>query len=91
MKADAECHSCHNPIRWAIHAVTGRRMPLNPAADPRGNVAVVEFVEVSMGVKLGLAVPKVVVNPKPGQAITAYRYTTHFATCPAANTHRRRS
>lgn len=91
MRADAECHSCHAPIRWAIHAVTGRRMPLNPEANPRGNIGIVEFVECDGATRLPLAIPKVVINPKAEATVTPYRYTTHFATCPEANAHRRRS
>jgi hypothetical protein len=26
----AECRSCHAPIIWAMHNITGKRSPLNP-------------------------------------------------------------
>lgn len=86
MRHDDTCSSCRAPIRWAVHETTGRRMPLDPSPVADGNVVVVEWRETS-GV---FALPVIGVGAKAlDRAVTRYRYTSHFATCPNAKRHRR--
>jgi hypothetical protein len=87
MRADGTCRTCGAPIRWAVHVATGNRLPLDVEAREDGNLGVVEWQEPS---GRALAVPIVAVNPSPGSQATAYRYTSHFATCPQAAEHRRK-
>jgi len=68
----ATCKSCGAPIRWAKTA-QGKRMPLNPAPDPRG--------------RLALDATGLIVQGE--LAAAGDRYTSHFATCPHAAQHRR--
>lgn len=85
MRSDGSCRSCHAPIRWAVHEVTGKRMPLDPHPVVTGNVAVVEWrggEPMSLPV---VAVGKAIAE----RSITPYRYVSHFATCPNAKSHRR--
>lgn len=84
MRPSGNCKSCGAPVRWAITAATGARMPLDVEAVDDGNLGVVEWQ--SDGHRL--ATPIVAVNPTT--ALTRFRYTSHFATCPNANDHRRR-
>jgi len=62
-------------------------MPLDPEAVEGGNIGVVEWETVD---GQAWALPIVAINPSPGSQATAYRYTSHFATCPQAEQHRRR-
>jgi hypothetical protein len=87
MRASALCKSCNEPVRWAIHATTGRRMPLDPEATPDGNIAVVGWDDTTGG----MPTPIVKVNAPEGEPVTEYRYVSHFATCPDAAAHRRRA
>ena len=69
----ATCKSCGAEIKWARTA-SGRRMPLD--ADERGNIIIEN------------GVLKVVPKDEIG-GILAATYTSHFATCPQAKTHRK--
>jgi hypothetical protein len=79
----AKCRSCGASIIWT-DTVTGRRMPLdaNPTTD--GNII--------LGVRHG-NVPLALVQT--AQALARLKeygsplYTSHFATCPHADNHRR--
>jgi hypothetical protein len=71
----ATCRSCRAPVRW-VETTSGKRMPLDPENTwPYGNVII-----------LHEDVAKVLGMP-PSQGPS---YTSHFATCPNASTHRRR-
>lgn len=73
------CRSCQAPIRWATTA-RGKAMPLDPRPTSDGNV-----VLDNQGAAVVLA----------DEALAAMRdggvplFTSHFATCPNANEHRR--
>ena len=84
MRADGQCRSCGAPVRWARSKSTGQAMPLDPPANPNGNLGVVEIVEQH---GKALSLPVVAVNPT--RSLTEYRYLSHFVTCPNASTHRR--
>lgn len=71
------CRSCGAPVVW-FPTVGGGRMPLDPAARPDGNVAVVDGVAVVLGSERQALL-----------AAEAPRYVSHFATCEQAGEHRR--
>lgn len=90
MRSNDTCRSCGAPIRWAVSATTSNRMPLNSEADIHGNIAVVEWGPREPG-RGSLSVPIVAVNVAAGTPTeTPFRYTSHFATCVNAASHRRR-
>lgn len=84
------CKSCPDDVTWVVMARTGKRAPLNAEPDPeRGNVLIAnaddaEIFKVDVGQAITLA----------GDALTEERasgrdlYLNHFATCPAARSHR---
>lgn len=75
------CRSCGAPIEWARLRKTGRLIPLNPASDPSGNLARIGRREAGA---------MVVEYVKPGQVHRdPLRFTSHFATCPDADEHRK--
>lgn len=88
MRPDGQCRSCHRPIRWAITSTTGVRMPLDPDAVATGNLVVVAWLDRVLGAEV--STPVVAVNAANVSPLTAYRYVSHFVTCPQAATHRRR-
>lgn len=76
------CNSCGAPIRWE-RTTAGKRIPLDPAPVPDGNVVIVDngdgttMAMVLAGVALRLS----------GDAVPKFK--SHFATCPDADSHRR--
>ena len=76
----ATCRSCGAEIRWAI-TETGERMPLD--ADPVGSVKAGLFTITVETVDGEERVEARSVRP-------ARFYVSHFATCPNAETHRKR-
>lgn len=83
------CSSCGASIWWALSFTTGRRMPVDAEPSPDGNVLLAESKPD------GTPVVRVVGKTPPGEgpdlfgAVPGPRYTSHFATCPHANQHRR--
>jgi hypothetical protein len=75
MRADAECRSCHAPIRWVITAANGKRMPLDPDPVSDGNMWV-DHIEA------GLPVMEVALSGDGVPANVPLRYVSHFVTCP---------
>jgi hypothetical protein len=71
------CRSCSARVIWVEMAATGRRMPLNPTPDPKGNVSIDSQTGKARVVQAGAV-------GRPGP-----RYMPHFATCPQAGKHRR--
>jgi hypothetical protein len=71
------CRSCGAEIRWAVSMSTGRRMPIDAEPTPDGNVLLHPGGGATV-LAAGVPVP-----------VGRSRYTSHFATCPHANTHRR--
>lgn len=77
----AICKSCSDPIIWA-RTEAGRRMPVDAEPVPNGNIELV-----------GGPVPTAIVRPGQTTAAAATGVplrTSHFATCPRADKHRRR-
>lgn len=84
MRADAECRSCHAPVRWCITAANGKRMPIDPEPVPDGNVWIVR-IEGGMPV-VGVALSAAGVPPTE-----ALRYQSHFVSCEDRDTWRKRT
>jgi hypothetical protein len=79
----SRCRSCGAPIRWAV-TVNGKRMPVDDQPTPGGNVSTVPN-GAGPGLLLALVHP-------PGQTTLDAdepRFTSHFATCPNADQHRK--
>lgn len=76
---DDECGTCHSPILWRSHIVTGSRAPIDAVPNPAGNIV----LDGDRYQIIDPADPDVV---SPG----GRRFTSHFATCPHAAQHRRR-
>ena len=77
----AVCNSCKATIWWAL-TPSGKSMPINEKPDPNGTVTtdqngIVEIITDPAEQRLAR---------KRGRKF----YTAHFATCPAADKHRRR-
>lgn len=87
----SNCRSCDAPIRWAI-TTNGRRIPLDAASHPEGNLVIVDDVATRGWFRFD---PTVHLVPK--DQLDGFRqkhpdeplYRSHFATCPNADTHRR--
>jgi hypothetical protein len=77
-----KCRTCGASIWWVI-TENGKRMPLDTKATPGGNIHLYDGTAYVLDVK--------------GQAIVEHRgngdplYTSHFATCPQADAHRKRA
>jgi hypothetical protein len=74
------CSSCGAPIVWAM-TPKGKRMPVNAAEDPAGNL----WLTVRHGGGF-LAFAATDTTDEPGDCS---RHTSHFATCPNAPRHRK--
>lgn len=77
------CESCGAKIIWA-RTEKGNLMPLNAEPDPGGMFFVLGAVEEGGELRLRT------VDEKSLPAAAYKRYTSHFASCPAASKHRRR-
>lgn len=75
------CRSCGAEIFWATTAA-GRAMPIDPTPTPDGNV-IIQRRDGRIGATV-LAAGAAPASPQEP------RYTSHFATCPNASSHRRR-
>ena len=82
MKPDAECRSCHAPVRWVVVEPNMKRMPLDPAPVPDGNM----WVDHIEG---GLPVMKVALSGEGVPRSIPLRYQSHFVTCPQRDEWRR--
>lgn len=71
----AACRSCGASIFWAM-TESGKSMPIDQRPDPNGNIVLDEN--------------NVAAVMAPAEARGRRRFTSHFATCPNANQHRRR-
>lgn len=74
-----DCRSCGAPIRWA-RTSTGKRMPVDAEPNPDGNVTLIPPLESA-------DFPLAVVSSERDPSVI--RYTSHFATCPNADAHRK--
>lgn len=71
------CRSCGALVFWRNHVGTGRPAPIDIEANPTGNVV--------------LVAPDGYTIMPVTEATELDRFTSHFATCPNAADHRRRS
>jgi hypothetical protein len=76
------CGSCGAQITWAV-TTNGKRMPVDTEPDPNGNV--VMHAPAPGQLPIAAVVPRRLGDPEPVFA----RHTSHFATCPHADQHRR--
>lgn len=73
------CTSCGAEIRWA-KTEKGKWMPIDPLPAENGNI-----VPIGRGDQVLAHVLSKDENPEEH----AHRYTSHYATCPNANQHRK--
>jgi hypothetical protein len=71
----ATCKSCGAEIVWVQMILSGKRMPLDAKPEKR----------IHLVGRAGLG------SETEPEAVVGDVYTSHFATCPNANEHRRRS
>lgn len=75
------CSTCERPILWAL-SERGKPIPIDPQPRADGNIVLRA---------LGGVEDRVAHVLKPDETASAEpRYVSHFATCPQAETHRRR-
>lgn len=74
------CGSCYAPIWWATSRVGGKRIPMDDKPTPNGNLYVWGCTDQGR---------PVVDYIGKGDRVATVRYTSHFATCPNADRHRR--
>lgn len=79
----ATCRSCGAEVIWTVTAATGSRMPVDVQPTEDGNVVLAPDPK---GPPIAYAAPvgALLIEEDDGT-----RYTSHFATCPHADTHRR--
>lgn len=76
-----ECRSCGRQIRWMVTAVSGKRIPLDPAPAQDGNIRLDDE-----GVAHALNPLEAEAARSGGEAL----FASHFVTCPDADRWRRR-
>lgn len=77
------CRSCDAEVIWARSSSTGHLMPVDAQPVDGGNV----LLSTGPGVRIATVVGKKAQPNLFGD--DGPRYTSHFATCPNADTHRR--
>lgn len=75
------CRSCGAAVTWCV-TEAGKSMPVDAAPTPGGNLVIR---------RSGPALVAVVVSPllESNEERAEPHYTSHFATCPNADAHRR--
>lgn len=68
---------------WAVSESTGRSLPIDAAPDPAG------LVELTGETTKPYGAPVVRVHGQPDLLSDGERYTSHFATCPDADSWRK--
>ena len=76
-----KCRSCSAPVFMVEHERTGKRAPINADPVPDGNIVFDLYDDGQVAYRI-LEIGD--------RANFAPRYTSHFATCPNSNAHRRR-
>lgn len=72
LQPHTHCRTCNAPIVWAL-TEAGRRMPVDAAPDPAGNVALLRTDSTVNAVVLGK-------HREPDPRATLHQ--SHWATCP---------
>jgi hypothetical protein len=79
------CRSCEAPIRW-VRSESGKRHPLNADPDPANGAWWVDDDDVMHYAPEAATVDGV----RQTAMVERDLFTSHFATCPNANQHRRK-
>lgn len=82
-----DCSSCHQRVWWVRSAATGRAMPLDPDPTADGNVVIERGAAVVLPRQRDTGPTLFEQEPPPPD--DRPRYTSHFATCPNAASHRK--
>lgn len=82
---DKGCRACPSPVVWKRHERTGKAAPIDLYPDPAGNVVLVGDDKYRVLGKVELAEIEAGRTPDPE------RFTSHYATCPAASSFRGRT
>lgn len=80
--AVGKCRSCGHEVVWAITS-TGKKMPMDVPNDPKGT-----FVLFALADGDNYRAEKFSAE-NPAHSNLKKRFTSHFATCPQADAHRR--
>jgi hypothetical protein len=73
----ATCRSCRQPVIWCL-TLNRKKMPVDPDPVPEGNLIMIDPIEPG-------DIPMVVAKANPDVP----GWTSHFATCPDADAHRK--
>ncbi len=84
MSEQTRCRSCNAEIVWAV-TKRGKRAPVDKRPDHRGDFLLIRTSGELRLVHQATATFEQLAEHGPD------RYVTHFATCPAADRHRRAS
>jgi hypothetical protein len=76
------CKSCGARVRWVQLLPRGTAAPLDPTPTSGGNI------RLSKGGAVGKVLPKA--ELAAARRIGEHLHTSHFATCPGAEQHRRK-
>lgn len=79
----AVCSSCGAEVVW-VKTRTGKKMPVDALATPDGNVVITRLEDSGELRGVVLTVEEMASNAWAGR-----RHTSHFATCPQADAHRK--
>lgn len=82
----SKCRSCGADVLW-VRWESGKRMPVDAVADNRALPKGGDLVLTLRGGEFGELLVEKYVTQKHG--FNRNRYTSHFATCPNADEHRR--
>jgi len=80
----SECNTCGAPMYWA-RTRDGKAIPIDVKPTPKGNI-LLTYNQSRDDLNAKVYAPNNTHNIPPGRN----RYTSHFATCPDADKHRRR-
>lgn len=83
--AQRQCGSCRAPVLWA-RTLAGKPMPVDAGPDPRGRATLWWDDLDEPRVLVGRDNPP---SPAGWERMDSQTYTSHFATCPNAERHRR--
>jgi hypothetical protein len=78
----AKCRSCQARVEWAI-TEGGKNMPIDPVPDSRGNL-------IKTGAVVGGKPEVHTITSRDELKPGTVKFTSHFATCPNASSHRSR-
>lgn len=86
---ESECSSCHYPIVWSYMDESGKRNPLDRTSVAEGLMVVCAWQADAPHDEPTMAPVVRVLKGDERESYTGARYTSHFATCPNADQHRK--